>query len=92
MGKGIVYPEKRDIRAIAVLLATQGMIRLGEIPDPLQGQPVLDVEGARFFIDLLQELRRKTENNLQPDEVAFLVDMLDNLRQLFAKKTGAAHA
>ncbi len=92
MGKGIIYPEKRDIRAIAVLLATQGMIRLGEIPDPLQGQAALDAEGARFFIDLLQELRRKTENNLQPDEEAFLDDMLENLRQLFARKTGAAHA
>jgi hypothetical protein len=92
MGKGIVYPDKRDIRAIAVLLATQGMIRLGEIPDPLKGQAALDAEGARFFIDLLQELRHKTENNLQPDEEAFLGDMLENLRQLFAKKTGTAHA
>jgi hypothetical protein len=92
MGKGIVYPDKRDIRAIAVLLATQGMIRLGEIPDPLKGQSALDAEGARFFIDLLQELRQKTANNLQPDEEAFLDDMLENLRQLFAKKTGAAHA
>ena len=72
MGKGKTYPEKRDIRAIAVLLATQGMIRLGEIPDPLNGQAALDAEGARFFIDLLQELQRKTRGNLLPDEAAFL--------------------
>jgi hypothetical protein len=91
MGNGKIYPEKRDIRAIAVLLATQGMIRLGEIPDPLSGEAALDAEGARFFIDLLQELQHKTENNLQADEAAFLVDMLENMRQLFAKKKDAPH-
>ena len=86
MGHGKIYPEKRDIRAIAVLLATQGMIRLGEIPDPLSGEAALDAEGARFFIDLLRELQRKTENNLQPDEAAFLGDVLENMQKIFAKK------
>jgi hypothetical protein len=90
MGKGIIYPERRDLRAIAVLLATQGMIRLGEIPDPLSGEAALDAEGARFFIDLLQELRHKTGSNLRPDEALFLDDMLENMRQLFAKKKEAA--
>ena len=92
MGIGKIYPEKRDIRAIAVLLATQGMIRLGEIPDPLSGEAALDPEGARFFIDLLQELRRRTALSLQPDEMVFLDDMIGNLQQLFATKNGAAHA
>jgi hypothetical protein len=92
MGNGKIYPAKRDIRAITVLLATQGMIRLGEIPDPLSGAAALDAEGARFFIDLLQELQRKTENNLQADEAAFLGDVLENLQQLFAKKSETAHA
>ncbi len=91
MGNGKIYPEKRDIRAITILLATQGMIRLGEIPDPLSGEAALDAKGARFFIDLLQELQRKTENNLLPDEAAFLGDVLQNLQQLFAKKSEAAH-
>ena len=86
MGHGKIYPAKRDIRAIAVLLATQGMIRLGEIPDPLSGEAALDAEGARFFIDLLRELQRKTENNLQPDEAAFLGDVLENMQKIFAKK------
>ncbi|MCU0235799.1 MAG: DUF1844 domain-containing protein [Acidobacteria bacterium] len=92
MGIGKIYPEKRDIRAIAVLLAAQGMIRLGEIPDPLSGEAALDAEGARFFIDLLQELRRRTAPNLRSDEAAFLDDMIGNLQELFARKTGAAHA
>ncbi len=87
MGKGKAYPEKRDIRAIAILLATQGMIRLGEIPDPLNGQATLDADGARFFIDLLEELQRKTKGNLIPEEAAFLDDVLENLQKIFTKKT-----
>jgi hypothetical protein len=89
MGKGKTYPEKRDIRAIAVLLATQGMIRLGEIPDPLSGQAALDAEGARFFIDLLRELREKTRGNLEAGEEAFLADVLENMQKILAKKSEA---
>lgn len=91
MAKGKAYPEQRDIRAITVLLATQGLIRLGEVPDPLSGQAALDAEGARFFIDLLRELQRKTSNNLLPAEADFLADVLANLQQVFARKTEAAH-
>ncbi len=89
MGKGKAYPEKRDIRAIAILLATQGMIRLGEIPDPMSGQAALDAEGARFFIDLLRVLQAKTADNLSPEEAAFLGDALENLQRILAKKTDA---
>jgi hypothetical protein len=62
MEKGKAYPEQRDIRTIVVLLATQGMIRLGEIPDPLSGRAALDAEGAKFFIDLLHALQRALAN------------------------------
>ncbi|MCJ7526401.1 MAG: DUF1844 domain-containing protein [Candidatus Aminicenantes bacterium] len=89
MGKGKTYPLKRDIRAIAILLTTQGMIRLGEIPDPLNGQTTLDAAGAEFFIDLLTELQLKTSGNLLPDEAAFLSDVLENMQKIFLKKTRA---
>ena len=89
MEKGKKYPEKRDIRAIAVLLATQGMIRLGEIPDPFSGEAALDRTGATFFIDLLGELRRKTKGNLDPEEEAFLDDVLENLQKILKKKAKA---
>lgn len=91
MEKGRKYPEKRDIRAIAVLLATQGMIRLGEIPDPFSGQAALDAVGAAFFIDLLAELQRKTKGNLDAEEKAFLDDVLENLQKIHKKKAKAKH-
>lgn len=89
MGKGKTYPEKKDIRAIVILLATQGMIRLGEIPDPLNGQAALDAAGASFFIDLLSELQRKTRGNLLPDEAAFLSDVLQNMQKILSRKKRA---
>ncbi|MFH2108627.1 MAG: DUF1844 domain-containing protein [Chrysiogenia bacterium] len=89
MGKGKTYPVKRDIRSIAILLVTQGMIRLGEIPDPLNGQTTLDTAGAEFFIDLLTELQLKTSGNLLPDEAAFLNDVLENMQKIYLKKTQA---
>jgi len=91
MGKDKKYPEKRDIRAIIILLATQGMIHLGEITDPLNGQKTINIEGARFFIDLLAELKHKTQGNLRNEETAFISDTLENLQKIFLKKTNTVN-
>jgi hypothetical protein len=91
MGKDKRYPEKRDISAIVILLATQGMIHLGEIADPLHGQKALNIEGARFFIDLLAELKRKTKGNLGNEETAFINNTLENLEKIICKKTNTTN-
>ncbi|MCX6554908.1 MAG: DUF1844 domain-containing protein [Candidatus Aminicenantes bacterium] len=91
MGQEKRYPEKRDIRAIVILLATQGMIHLGEIADPLQGRKTVQIEGARFYIDLLAELKRKTQGNLQEDDFAFIGDTLENLQNIIGKKEKDGH-
>lgn len=91
MGKDKLYPEKRDIRAIVILLATQGMIHLGEIADPLHGQKTLNIEGARFFIDLLAELKSKTQGNLRDEETIFISDTLENLQKVICKKTSTGN-
>lgn len=86
MDKGKPYPEKRDIRAIAILLATQAMIHLGEIADPLHGRKAMQIEGARFYIDLLAELQRTTRGNLPAEDAVFISDTLANLQLIFEKK------
>lgn len=85
------YPEKRDSSAIAILLATQSMINLGEIADPLQGQKAIHIEAARFYIDLLAELKRATQGNLLTAESTFINDTLENLQKLIRKKTDTAN-
>lgn len=85
------YPEKHDIRAIVILLATQGMIHLGEIADPLGGRKTVNIDEARFFVDLLAELKLKTQGNLLAEEAFFLCETLENLQKIIAARTHSAH-
>lgn len=77
---------KRDIKSITVLLATQGMINLGEIKDPISQQSKLDPEGALLFIDLLEVLQKKTSGNLTADEEGFLNEIVSNIKKVYEKK------
>lgn len=77
---------KRDIKSIIVMLATQGMINLGEIKDPVLDETKLYLEGAEIFIDLLEELELKTRGNLTDEEEKFLTEILSNLKKVYEKK------
>ncbi len=77
---------KRDIKSIALLLATQGMINLGEIKDPIFKKSKLDLEGARLFIDLLEVLEKKTSGNLTAEEEGFLTEIISNIKKVYEKK------
>lgn len=76
----------KDIKAIIILLATQAMINMGEIPDPVTQEPKDDLEGAVLFIDLLDVLETKTKGNLTPEEGTFLLEVKQNLDKVYNKK------
>ncbi|NIT26206.1 MAG: DUF1844 domain-containing protein [Candidatus Aminicenantes bacterium] len=80
-----------DIKSIIVLLATQAMINMGEIQDPLTQEAKNDLEGASVFMQLLDVLELKTKGNLTPQEEAFLVEVKDNLDQVYNKKLNAGN-
>lgn len=77
---------RRDIKAIILLLATQGMINLGEINDPVTNETNLNLDGAEVFIELLEELKEKTRGNLSAEEEIFLSDVLSNIKKVYDKK------
>ena len=62
----------------------------GGYADPRTGQPVLDLEGAREMIDMLDVLREKTRGNLAPEEDNLLLDVLGNLKLAFMEMAKAA--
>ena len=64
-------------------LATQAIASLGQIPDPVEGQPVVRLEVARHVIDTLEVLEEKTKGNLTPDETKMLSSLLHELRMVF---------
>ncbi len=77
---------KRDIKSIILLLATQAMINLGEIKDPVSGESTVNIQGAEVFIQLLEELEIKTQGNLTDEEDVFLTDILTDLKKVYEKK------
>jgi len=77
---------KRDINSIIILLATQSMINLGEIKDPITQEININIENAMLFIDLIQELEKKTKGNLSTEEADFIREILSNLTEIYSKK------
>jgi hypothetical protein len=64
-------------------LATQAIASLGQIPDPLEGKPVVRLDLARHTIDTLDVLEQKTKGNLTPEEAKMLSNLLHELRMIF---------
>ena len=68
---------------LVTMLATQAMAALGQIPDPVSKQPVVNTPLAKHFIDSLAVLEVKTKRNLSELESQMLESMLYELRLLF---------
>jgi hypothetical protein len=71
-------------------LGQNAAMLLGGYADPRTGQPVLDLEGAREMIDMLDVLHEKTRGNLAPEEDTLLLDVLGNLKLAFMEMAKAA--
>ena len=71
-------------------LGQNAAMLLGGYADPRTGQPVLDLEGAREMIDMLDALREKTQGNLAAEEDTLLLDVLGNLKLAFMEMAKAA--
>ncbi len=71
-------------------LGQNAAMLLGGYADPRTGQPVLDLEGAREMIDMLDVLHEKTRGNLAPEENTLLLDVLGNLKLAFMEMAKAA--
>ncbi len=66
---------------------TQGLVLLGEVPNPYTNQKEEDTEGARHTIDILSMLQEKTKGNLSKDEEQLLGSVLYELRMKFMART-----
>jgi hypothetical protein len=71
-------------------LGQNAALLLGGYADPRTGQPVLDLEGAREIIDMLDVLREKTQGNLSPEEDTLLLDVSGNLKLAYMEMAKAA--
>lgn len=73
---------------ILYTMATQAMIALGDIPNPMTKQAVVDEKQARWHVKSLEILHQKTQGNLSEEEAKALDGVLDQVRKKFADKIG----
>ncbi len=66
---------------------TQGLVLMGEVPNPYTNKKEEDVEAARHTIDILSMLEQKTKGNLTSEEQQLLETVLYELRIKFMVKT-----
>ncbi|MEJ2109403.1 MAG: DUF1844 domain-containing protein [Acidobacteriota bacterium] len=66
---------------------TQGMVLLGEVPNPYTNKKEEDMEAARHTIDILSMLEEKTKGNLSQDEQKLLENVLYELRMKYMAKS-----
>ena len=70
------------------MLATQAMFAMGFIRAEKDKEPTVDLNMAKFNIDLLGVLEEKTKGNLSDDEQKMLTDTLGQLRMGYIKAAG----
>jgi hypothetical protein len=87
--KGQENPPRPPIDFPSYILSyyTQGLVLLGEVPNPYTNKKEEDVEAARHTIDILSMLEQKTKGNLGSDEQQLLEGVLYELRMKFMAKT-----
>ena len=73
-------------------LANQAAMLLGGMQDPTTGQMMVDIEGAREVIDMLDALREKTLGNLAPEEDRMLAELMGSLKYSYLEVSKAAAA
>ncbi len=64
-------------------LATQTMIALGQVPNPITGKVDVRLNQAKHYIDTLGLLEEKTAGHCTADESALLTELLHQLRMAF---------
>jgi len=82
----------RGFQLLVDFLARNAAVLLGGYTDPRSGEALLDLEGARDVIDMLDALREKTQGNLAPDDDRLLLDVLGSLKLSFLEMSKAAAA
>jgi hypothetical protein len=65
-------------------LAAQGLMQLGELPNPIDGIRSVHLARARYTLELIAILREKTAGNRTAEEDEYLDAMQDELTDRYA--------
>lgn len=79
--------DRIDFPSYILSYYTQGLVLLGEVPNPYTNKKEEDLEGARHTVDILSMLEEKTKGNLSKEEAQLLEGVLYELRMKYMAKT-----
>jgi hypothetical protein len=85
-------PANRGFQMLVDFVARNAAMLLGGYQDPRTGQPLLDLDGAREIIDMLDSLRETTRGNLGAEDDRLLLDVIGSLKLSFMELSKAAAA
>jgi hypothetical protein len=68
-----------------VMHAQNAALFLGQIPNPKTGEPEVNLDLARMFIDQLAMIQEKTRGNLTGEEAKVLSNALSNLQMAYVE-------
>src|SRR5215469_6513946 len=68
-----------------VMHAQNAALFLGQIPNPRGGEPEVNLDLARMFIDQLAMIQEKTRGNLTSEEAKVLSNALSNLQMAYVE-------
>jgi len=68
-----------------VMHAQNAALFLGQIPNPRSGEPEVNLDLAKMFIDQLAMIQEKTRGNLTSEEAKVLSNALSNLQMAYVE-------
>lgn len=72
-----------SLEMLLTTLATEAMMALGQIPNPVSGESTYRPQQAKYLIDTIELLQQKTKGNLTPAEEQAVENLLHQLRMVF---------
>lgn len=77
--------QSRVFLSFVATLAQQALLQLGDIQNPVTGQHEVDLQGARYVIDVLGVIQAKTKGNLTAEEVEALSGTIGELKMRYVE-------
>jgi hypothetical protein len=83
-GGGEAFPEA-DFRSFISGMATQVLLSMGEVENPMTREIQKNLPQAKYTIDMMQILKDKTSGNLTEEEQKYLDAVLYDLRMRYVE-------
>ena len=74
-----------DLVSLAQMFFVPAMMSTGKVPSPATGKQEVDLNMAKYQIQLLELLKEKTEGNRSDEENGTIDNMLDMVRMAFVE-------